>query len=119
RLDGGIIRLEHVRRYLHDRGGRRMPTLRGIVAHTARHFSISPADLKSASRRRAAVQARGVAMHLARQLTSASLQRIGDYFGGRDHTTVLHGCRRIEQLLAGSPELRRDVEQLITALTNA
>jgi chromosomal replication initiator protein len=118
-LDGGIIRLEHARRYIHDRGGRRMPTLRGIAAQTAKHFSISPADLKSASRRRAAVQARGVAMHLARQLTGISLQRIGDYFGGRDHTTVLHGCRRIEQLLADSAELRRDVEQLITALTNA
>jgi chromosomal replication initiator protein len=118
-LDGGSIRPEHVRRYIHDRGGQRVPSLRGIVAQTARHFSISPADLKSASRRRAVVQARGVAMHLARQLTGTSLQRIGDYFGGRDHTTVLHGCRRIEQLLAESAELRRDVEQLLTALTNA
>jgi chromosomal replication initiator protein len=117
-LDGGTIRVEHARRYVHERAGCRVPGLRGIVAQTARHFSISSAELKSASRRRAVVQARGVAMHLARQLTGKSLKRIGDYFGGRDHTTVLHSCRKTEEQLAANAELRRAVDQLTLALTN-
>ena len=49
------------------------------------------ADLKSPSRRQAVVAARGIAIYLARLLTPLSLEQIGDYFGGRDHTTVLHG----------------------------
>jgi chromosomal replication initiator protein len=57
------------------------------------------AELRSASRRRGVVVARDVAMYLARQLTSNSLKQIGDYFGGRDHTTVLHGCRKTESLM--------------------
>lgn len=88
------------------------PTLSGIAVHTARHFKLTLRDLKSPSRRRAVVTARGVAMYLARQLTPKTLEQIGAYFGGRDHTTVLHGCRQVEQLVQVDPSARRDVATL-------
>jgi chromosomal replication initiator protein len=58
-------------------------------------------------RRQSLVTARGVAMHLARQLTDLSLEQIGDYFGGRDHTTVLNSLRRTEDLIKRDPALRQ------------
>jgi chromosomal replication initiator protein len=67
-------------------------------------------DLRSPSRRRVVVRARGVAMYLARELTGGSLNEIGVFFGGRDHTTVMHGCRRTEQLLETEPAIRQAVE---------
>ena len=64
------------------------------------------------SRRQAVVPARGVAMYLARRLTSASLEQIGQYFGGRDHTTVMYGCRRTEKLLKNDPAICQAIEKL-------
>lgn len=111
-LSGVLANLEHaalaagrelddpfVRAYVTQRAAARQPPLRTIATHTARHFVLRVADLRSGSRRRGVVQARDVAMYLARQLTNKSLKQIGDYFGGRDHTTVLHGCRKTETLL--------------------
>ena len=69
-------------------------------------------ELKSSSRRRAVVAARDVAMYLARQMTAKSLKQIGDYFGGRDHTTVLHGCRKTETLIQSDPTARLAVLEL-------
>ena len=51
-------------------------------------------------------------MYLARQLTGLSLEQIGEYFGGRDHSTVLHACRKVEQALHGDPKLSGLVRQL-------
>jgi chromosomal replication initiator protein len=70
------------------------------------------AALRGRSRAKAVVTARDVAMYLARQLTESSLEKIGQYFGGRDHTTVLHGCRRTEKWLKTDPAMRRVLEQL-------
>jgi chromosomal replication initiator protein len=111
-LAGVLINLEHAARstgqplddrlaqaYLSRRNRSRQPPLRAITTHTARHFALRVAELRSASRRRGVVVARDVAMYLARQLTSMSLKQIGHYFGGRDHTTVLHGCRKTESLM--------------------
>ena len=109
------IDLALVKRYL---DAREEPSLQGIASRTARHYAIHLADLRSASRRRSVVQARGVAMYLARQLTRKSLAQIGDFFGGRDHSTVLHGCRQTEGLLASDPDTRQAVSKLKHALSS-
>jgi chromosomal replication initiator protein len=101
-----------VRNWLKGRTERRPPSLQGIAARTARYFALRVADLKSASRRRGVVVARDVAMYLARQLTGKSLKQIGDFFGGRDHTTVLHGCRKTERLMRSDPETLNAVVEL-------
>ncbi|HEV3025713.1 MAG TPA: DnaA/Hda family protein [Pirellulales bacterium] len=101
-----------VRRFLAARAAPRRASLQGIAANTARYFVLRVAELKSPSRRRAVVMARDVAMYLARQLTGKSLKQIGDYFGGRDHTTVLHGCRKTEGLVQSDPATRQAIVEL-------
>ncbi len=93
--------------------------LRTVAAKTARYFSLTLADLKSSSRHRHVVEARAVAMYLARRLTGLSLERIGAYFGDRDHTTVLHNCRRTEELQMADPLTRQAVTALEAALKRA
>lgn len=112
RLDEALIR-----RYLASRQSRRQPSLQAIASQTARYYALRVTDLKSSSRRRAVVAARDVAMYLARQMTAKSLKQIGDYFGGRDHTTVLHGCRKTESLLQSDPGARLAVLELRRGLT--
>jgi chromosomal replication initiator protein len=56
-------------------------------------------------------------MHLAKELTNHSLPEIGDAFGGRDHTTVLHACRKIKELLDSDADIREDVKNLLRTLT--
>ncbi len=79
---------------IHRRSAASTPALETIAASTAGYHGVTVSDLRSPSRRRQVVAARGVAMLLARELTDASYHRIGTYFGGRDHTTVMHGCRQ-------------------------
>jgi chromosomal replication initiator protein len=78
----------------------------------AKHFDISVVALKGDCRQRNLVTARGVAVHLARQLTSASFASIGQLLGKRDHTTILHSARKIADQINDDANLRRDVEQL-------
>ena len=85
-----------------------------IMAATASYFGISLEDLCGSSRSRALVTARQVAMYLCRELTDLSLPKIGQHFGGRDHTTVMHADRKIRSLMAG----RRAVYNQVTELTN-
>jgi chromosomal replication initiator protein len=118
RVDGDPIEMARVQQYLAGKSGTRTPTMRGIAAHTAKHYALKVQDLKSPSRRRSVVMARDVAMYLARQLTGQSLEQIGEYFGGRDHTTVLHGCRKAEQLAKSDPATRSAVERLHEALAS-
>ena len=75
------------------------------------------ADLKSPSRQRTVVLARSVAMYLARQATDKTLIEIGSFFGGRDHSTVLHGCRQIKGLMETDGKLREDWDKLIRKLS--
>ncbi len=110
-VDGERIRLPAAKRFLAELGGA-APSLGEIAMATARHFSVARSDMRSPSRVRAVVTARDVAMYLSRQLTGKSLQQIGRYYGGRDHTTVLHGCRKIEQLVQQDPTIRDTVESL-------
>ena len=111
-LVGGRIDAQAARDYLTERNGSGQPSLRDIAVASARHFSLKLSELRSSSRCRPVVTARGVAMYLSRLLTQHSLGNIGDYFGGRDHSTVMHGCRRTEQLVKSDPTIREAVEQL-------
>ncbi len=112
RLDGGEIDAESARHYIRRRAADEAPQLSVIAVHTARHFSLRLADLRGPSQRRAVVTARNVAMYLARLLTSHSLEQIGQYFGGRDHTTVLHGCRKTGSLLETDPAVQQAIQRL-------
>jgi chromosomal replication initiator protein len=103
---------ERVRKFLAQRGGTRQPDIDEVARAAADHFSLKLSELRSSSRRRALVTARGVAMYLARQVTGESLHRIGRYFGNRDHTTVMHGCRKTEELVKSDPAIREAVRRL-------
>jgi chromosomal replication initiator protein len=107
-----------VRRFLAERSEQRRPTVNKIAAHVARRFHLKAADLQGKTRRREVVQARGVAMLLARRLTGASYQAVGRHFGGRDHSTVMHACRRIAEQLKSDPALKRTVEELASPWTD-
>jgi chromosomal replication initiator protein len=85
-----------------------------IMAATADYFGVSLEDLRGHSRSRVLVNARQVAMYLCRELTDLSLPRIGQAFGGRDHTTVMHADRKIRQQMAE----RRSLYNQIAELTN-
>ncbi|HBO43015.1 MAG TPA: hypothetical protein DD670_03585 [Planctomycetaceae bacterium] len=108
--DGRSLDLDAVRSYLAEHDDRPVVALSDIAAATARAFSLSLRQLRSRSRRRETVAARGVAMHLARRLTPLSLEQIGHYFGGRDHTTVLHSCRKTERLLRDEPSTQQVIQ---------
>ncbi|NQT40994.1 MAG: ATP-binding protein [Planctomycetes bacterium] len=105
-MDHRAIDVPGVRRYLAKRNGAKGLSIHEIALSTARHFSLKLADLRSPSRRRAVVTARGVAIYLARNLTNQSLEEIGEYFAGRDHTTVSYGYRKTEERLETESEVR-------------
>ncbi|MDB5442403.1 MAG: dnaA [Phenylobacterium sp.] len=94
----------------------RRVTVDMIQKTVSEHYSLKQADLISERRARAVARPRQVAMWLAKQITTRSLPDIGRRFGGRDHTTVLHAVRRIEQLKAEDPQIARDVDLLLRKL---
>jgi len=83
-----------------------------ILDETAKYFSLSPADLMSKSRSRPLTQARHIAMYLTREWTGLSLLKIGEIFGGRDHTTVLHAIHKIEDEMRARDATFRQVQDL-------
>ncbi|TPG17113.1 chromosomal replication initiator protein DnaA [Pedococcus bigeumensis] len=85
-----------------------------IMAQTAAYFGLTIEDLCGTSRSRVLVTARQIAMYLCRELTDLSLPKIGQQFGGRDHTTVMHADKKIRQLMAE----RRAIYNQVTELTN-
>jgi len=91
-------------------------TMVEITRAVARYFGVSAAKIRSASRSRQLVLPRQCAMLLARDLTGKSLAQIGHFFGDRDHSTVVHACRRLQELLASDAESRSHLSQLRTAL---
>jgi len=93
------------------------PSLERIIKRVGDCFAVPPRRLQSRQRTRNIVLPRQVGMYLARRLTESSLQEIGAYFGGHDHTTVLHACRKIEQALGADAVLSGTVQQLQMELT--
>jgi len=82
----------------------------------AESFGVKPSDLKSKRRTRTVVLPRQVAMYLCRQLAGSSLPEIGNFFGGKDHSTVIHSCKVIEEKREKDPELKTRIEVLIKQL---
>jgi len=113
-LVGRDITLESVQEVLHDllRSHERRITIDEIQKKVAEHFNIKLGEMTSDRRARAVARPRQVAMYLAKQLTMRSLPQIGRKFGGRDHTTVMHAVRKIEELMRADPSLAEDVELL-------
>jgi chromosomal replication initiator protein len=92
-------------------------TVPNIQRTVADYYQLRLADLLSQRRSRSVARPRQMAMALAKELTEHSLPEIGDVFGGRDHTTVLHACRTIKALCETDGKLRQDWEKLLRALT--
>ena len=92
-------------------------TLPNIQKITAEYFNVRLQDLLSKRRVRSLARPRQIAMALSKELTEHSLPEIGEAFGGRDHTTVLHACRTIRKLCETDARMRQDWEQLIRVLT--
>jgi chromosomal replication initiator protein len=90
----------------------RLVTIENIQKTVAEYYKIRIADVLSKRRSRSIARPRQVAMALAKELTSHSLPEIGDAFGGRDHTTVLHACRKTQELRETDQEFARDYAQL-------
>ena len=95
----------------------RQVSLDNIQRTVAEYYKIKVADLMSRRRSRSVARPRQVAMALAKELTNHSLPEIGDSFGGRDHTTVLHGCRKIKELRESNADIREDYKNLLRSLT--
>jgi chromosomal replication initiator protein len=110
--------LEQVNAYLATLRVARVPTIAAIAARTAKYYSVRLADLRGPGRQKNLALARNVATYLARQLTGLSFERIGSYFGGRDHTTAIYACRKVSQLAAGDPDIRRTLSDLEQALAH-
>jgi chromosomal replication initiator protein len=113
-LVGREITLETCQEVLHDilRANDRRVTIEEIQKRVSEHFNIRIADMHSARRARAVARPRQVAMYLAKQLTSRSLPEIGRKFGGRDHTTVMHAVKKVEELRQADSAFCEDVDLL-------
>ena len=111
---GRPVTLETTQDVLRDllRANDRRVTIEDIQKRVAEHFNIRLADMHSARRARAVARPRQVAMYLAKQLTARSLPEIGRKFGGRDHTTVMHAVRKVEELRSTDNSFNEDVELL-------
>jgi chromosomal replication initiator protein len=113
-LIGRDVTLETAQDLLRDllRSCERRVTIDEIQKRVAEHFNIRLSEMTSARRARSVARPRQVAMYLAKQLTTRSLPEIGRKFGGRDHTTVMHAVRKIEELKLSDRALDEDVELL-------
>ncbi|MFY9179591.1 MAG: chromosomal replication initiator protein DnaA [Venatoribacter sp.] len=92
-------------------------SIENIQRSVAEYYKIKMADLLSQRRTRSIARPRQVAMALSKELTNHSLPEIGDAFGGRDHTTVLHACRKIKELQETSADVSEDYKNLLRSLT--
>jgi chromosomal replication initiator protein len=95
----------------------RQVSIMNIQQTVAEYYKIKSNDLLSKRRNRSVARPRQVAMCLAKELTNHSLPEIGDAFGGRDHTTVLHACRKISELKQSSTDIGEDYKNLLRSLT--
>ena len=119
KFTGRPINLEFAKEALRDLLAlqERLVSIENIQKTVADYFKIRVGDLLSKKRSRSIARPRQVAMALAKELTNHSLPEIGDAFGGRDHTTVLHACRRIESLRETEKRVDEDYLNLLRTLT--
>lgn len=117
-LTGEEINLEFAQATLGDvlRGGTKRITIDEIQRAVSAHYDLKPVDLVSARRAVVVARPRQIAMYLAKRLTTRSLPEIGRKFGGRDHSTVIHAVRRIEELRGSDHEIDGAVRSLIRQL---
>ena len=117
---GRAINIDFVREALRDMLAlqEKLVTVDNIQKTVAEYYKIKLADLLSKRRSRSVARPRQLAMALAKELTNHSLPEIGDAFGGRDHTTVLHACRKIDQLREESHDIKEDYQNLIRTLSS-
>jgi chromosomal replication initiator protein len=119
RFTGQPITLEFAKEALKDLLSlqARLITVENIQKTVADYYKVRVADLLSKRRSRSVARPRQVAMALAKELTSHSLPEIGDAFGGRDHTTVMHACKRIKELRDLEQRIQEDYSNLLRTLT--
>jgi chromosomal replication initiator protein len=124
-LEGALARLETLARmqarpldvatvadHFREQAEAGRPTVARIAERVAECFRVAPRQMQSRRRYRSLQLPRQVGMYLSRQLTGLSLQQIGAYFGGRDHSTVLHACHKVEEVMAQDASLSGVVRQL-------
>jgi chromosomal replication initiator protein len=116
---GKAITLDFVKEALRDLLALqdKLVTIENIQRTVAEYYKIKVADLLSKRRNRSVARPRQIAMALAKELTNHSLPEIGDAFGGRDHTTVLHACRMITDLRQSDADIEEDYTNLLRILT--
>ena len=119
-LVGRTITVEMARETLSDliRASSRRVTVDDIQKQVSKHFSIRTSDMFSARRARSIARPRQIAMYLAKNLTTSSYPEIGRKFGGRDHTTIMHAVKKVEELLINDSEMSDDVELLRSLLSD-
>jgi chromosomal replication initiator protein len=120
RFTGSRITIEQVKRALRDLLALqdRQVSIDNIQRTVAEYYSIKIADINSKRRNRTIARPRQIAMALAKELTNHSLPEIGDAFGGRDHTTVLHACRKVAELRESSTDVAEDYKNLSRMLSS-
>ncbi|WP_404400873.1 chromosomal replication initiator protein DnaA [Idiomarina seosinensis] len=119
-LTGKAITIDFVREALRDliAAQEKLVTIDNIQKTVAEYYNIKLADILSKRRSRSVARPRQLAMALAKELTNHSLPEIGDAFGGRDHTTVLHACRQIQKLKEEQNDIKEDYRNLIRTLSS-
>ena len=112
------ISVELVKDVLKDllRTNSRKITIDEIQKKVVEHYNIKLSDMHSPRRSRSVARPRQVAMYLAKSITTRSLPEIGRKFGGRDHTTVIHAIKTIEEIMVNDPNLAEDIELLTRIL---
>jgi len=120
RVNGLPITLEVAAKALHDVFGnvtpRRLVSPQAVLEAVSRYYQVPISELQGPRRNREVATPRQIAMYLMREETDCSLGQIGQHLGGRDHTTIMHGCEKITHLLKSNPDLRREVDDIRAVL---
>jgi chromosomal replication initiator protein len=109
---GRPLQLSELREHFGSQTEEQTLTLERIAAQVAAHFKVEARQLPAPGRSHGLLLPRQVSMYLARLLTPLSLQQIGTYFGNRDHSTVLHACRKVAQALQSDAALAGAVRRI-------
>jgi chromosomal replication initiator protein len=114
----GRIKSTQVARLLAEESPEAKAVCKQVISLVGKHFGVTLSDLRGKSRQQTIAEARGLAMYVARQLTGASYAEIGRQFGNRDHTTVLHACRKFDDLVASHEPTSRLAAELATQVAS-